>query len=497
MNKEHFSVPNKPFSYKLFIDGEWVHAKKGKTFSRESPAHNTTVGIYEMADAEDTELAIEAAHKALEEGPWSKMSGAERSKILIKVADLIRENAKELALIETLESGKPITQANDEMEWAAGNWDYAATLGRHTKGESYNSLGEDMLAMTVREPIGVVSMITPWNFPLLIVSQKLPLALAVGCTAVIKPSEFTPGTTLKLGELLTKAGVPSGVVNIISGYGDPVGVTMTNHPKVSMVSFTGSTKVGKLIAASAGEKLKKVGLELGGKNPQIIFPDVNLEEVVDAVVFGVYFNMGECCNSGSRILVHDDIADELIQKVKEKSQQVQTGDPLDPEVKVGPIIHSEQKDKICSYMDLATSEGAELVLGGNSDENEAYVYPTIYDKVTPNMTIAKEEVFGPVLSIIRFSTLEEAIAIANDTLYGLSASIWTKDIDRAMVFSRKVKAGTVWVNTFMSGYAELPFGGYKESGLGREMGAYAIDEFTELKTIQVHIGEKTNWWLNK
>lgn len=490
-----YSIPKKPYKYQLFINGEWVDAKSGKTFNRNSPAHNIEIGVYAMADADDTRRAIESAHNAFEDGPWPKMNGSERAKVLLKAAELIRKNAKELALIETLESGKPISQALDEMEWAAGNWDYAATLARHTRGESYNSLGEDMLAIVLREPIGVVSMITPWNFPLLIISQKLPLALAVGCTAVIKPSEFTSGTTLRLGGILSEAGIPAGVVNILSGYGDPVGITMTNHPKIAMVSFTGSTEVGKLIASTAGAKLKKVELELGGKNPQIIFPDVNLEEVVDAVVFGVYFNMGECCNSGSRILVHEDIADELVAKIRERSKQVKTGDPLDPTVKIGAIINKVQKEKICGFMEYAVSEGAELLLGGNADENENYVYPTIFDKVTPDMQIAKEEIFGPVLSVIRFKTLEQAINIANDTLYGLSASIWTKDIDRAMTFTRKVKAGTVWINTFMNGYAELPFGGYKESGLGREMGTAAIDEFTELKTVQIHIGPKTDWWL--
>jgi acyl-CoA reductase-like NAD-dependent aldehyde dehydrogenase len=424
------------------------------------------------------------------------MSGAERAAIILKAASLIRKNAEELAFIETLESGKPISQAKDEMEWAACNWDYAATLARHTKGESFNSLGEDMLAIVVKEPIGVVSMITPWNFPLLIISQKLPLALAVGCTAVVKPSEFTSGTTLKLGGILKEAGLPDGVVNILSGYGDPVGIAMTNHPMVDMISFTGSTSVGKRIAAAAGQKLKKVELELGGKNPQIIFPDVDLTEVVDSVVFGVYFNMGECCNSGSRILVHEDIADELIKKVIEKSKQVKVGDPLDPQVKVGAIINQQQMEKISGYFEQAATQGAKLVLGGKATEHGNYILPTIYDEVKPEMSIAKEEIFGPVLSVIRFKTLDEAIRIANDTLYGLSASVWTKDIDKAMTISRKVKAGTIWINTFMNGYAELPFGGYKESGLGREMGAAAIDEFTEMKTIQIHIGPKTGWWIS-
>ncbi len=490
------SLPLKPFQYQNLIDGKSQNAADGKTFERYSPAHEVLVGIYPKSGEADAILAIEAARKAFDEGIWPRMSGAERAAIILKAASLIRKNAEELAFIETLESGKPISQAKDEMEWAAGNWDYAATLARHTKGESFNSLGEDMLAIVVKEPIGVVSMITPWNFPLLIISQKLPLALAVGCTAVVKPSEFTSGTTLKLGGILKEAGLPDGVVNILSGYGDPVGIAMTNHPMVDMISFTGSTLVGKSIAAAAGQKLKKVELELGGKNPQIIFPDVDLAEVVDSVVFGVYFNMGECCNSGSRILVHEDIADELIKKVIEKSKQVKVGDPLDPQVKVGAIINQQQMEKISGYFEQAATQGAKLVLGGKATDYGNYILPTIYDEVKPEMSIAKEEIFGPVLSVIRFKTLDEAIRIANDTLYGLSASVWTKDIDKAMTISRKVKAGTIWINTFMNGYAELPFGGYKESGLGREMGTAAIDEFTEMKTIQIHIGPKTGWWIS-
>lgn len=488
-------IPDKPFKYQLFINGNYTEAIGKKRFERFSPAHNVLVGTYAEAAEADVDLAVEAAQSALK-GPWSSMSGAGRAEIILKTAQLIRENAEELALIETLESGKPISQANDEMEWAAGNWDYAATLSRHTKGESYNSLGDDMLALTVREPVGVVSMITPWNFPLLIISQKLPLALAVGCTAVIKPSEFTSGTTLRLGSLLKEAGLPDGVVNILSGYGNPVGEAMTGHPKIDMVSFTGSSAVGKLIASRAGANLKKVELELGGKNPQIIFPDADLEAALDAVVFGVYFNMGECCNSGSRILIHKSIADDFVKQIVEVSRTVKVGDPLDPDVKVGAIINDKQTDKIYNYFDSAKEEGASVQLGGEKSDSEKgrFIQPTIFGDVTVDMKIAKEEIFGPVLSVLTFETEEEAIEIANSTNFGLSASVWTKDIDRAMKISRSVQAGTIWINTFMNGYAEVPFGGYKESGLGREMGTAAIDEFTEIKTIQVHIGKRTGWW---
>lgn len=495
---EKYTLPEKPLLYKILIEGNWTDSESGQTYTRDSPGHGVTVGQYPRSTKEDTIQAIQAAHRAFKEETWTMISGGERAGIISKVAALIREQANKLAWIETLESGKPISQALDEMEWAANLWDYAATLCRHHYGDVNQNLGPDMVAFMYRQPIGVVGMITPWNFPLLIISQKLPFALAAGCTAVVKPSELTPGTTLELGKILLKAGIPPGVVNILSGYGDPVGSALSESMDVDMISFTGSTAVGKKIVAASRHNLKKVSLELGGKNPQIIFPDANLEAVIDAVVFGVYFNMGECCNSGSRVLVHKDIINEFTEKVKEHTRKVKTGDPLDPSVKVGSIINDRQQEKILQYIEIGKAQGASVLAGGGTMDFDhgRFIQPTIFTDVSPDMDIAKEEIFGPVLSIISFKDKNEAIEIANSTIYGLSASVWTNDLNTAMIMSRKIEAGTVWINNFMSGFPEISFGGFKQSGLGRELGRFGIEEFTELKSVLMHIGAHTDTWIH-
>jgi betaine-aldehyde dehydrogenase len=489
-------LPNTHFTYSMWIDGQAVPAKTAQTFSRESPAHGVKVGEYPLAGSDDVDAAVAAARRAFDIGSWPHTPGAERAKALLRAAELIRANKDEFALIETLESGKPIKQARDEMEWSAALWDYAAALCRHLHGDSYNTLGTQVLGLTIREPIGVVGMITPWNFPLLIISQKLPFALAAGCTCVVKPSELTPGTTLRLGELLAEAGFPAGVVNIISGYGEPAGVRLSEHPDINMISFTGSTEVGKAVVGSSKSNLKKVELELGGKNPHIVFADADLEAALDAVVFGVCFNMGECCNSGSRLLVQRSIADHLINQVIETAKKIPVGDPLDEQTKIGAIIDENQFEKILGYIESGSRDGARLRLGGKAlnRENGRFVETTIFDGVQPEMAIAKEEIFGPVLSILTFDTTEEAIRIANNTIYGLSAGVWTRDIDTAFTVSRGIRAGTIWINTFMDGYPELCFGGFNQSGLGRELGRFSIEEFTELKTVQVHLGPRTGWW---
>jgi betaine-aldehyde dehydrogenase len=493
MNK----LPPKPFQYQLWINGKGETSGSGKTFDRRSPAHDAVVGVYPLAGNEETDLAVTAARRAFDEGPWPRRPGAERASCLTKLASLIRTHAEELALIETLESGKPITQARNEMEWAAGIWDYAAASCRNLAGDTYNSLGEQMLGLVVREPIGVVGMITPWNFPLLIISQKLPFALGAGCTCVVKPSELTPGTTLRLGPLLAEAGVPEGVVNIVSGYGDPVGIRLSSHPDVDMMSFTGSTEVGKSVVAASRSNLKKVGLELGGKNPQIIFADADLEAALDAAVFGICFNMGECCNSGSRLLVERSIYNDFVERLVNLIREVRVGDPLDEETQIGAIVNEEQLGKILHYIADGQKSGATLRVGGQQLKGipGRFVAPTIFSEVRPEMPIAREEIFGPVLSVLPFDHAAEAIAIANSTPYGLSGAVWTRDLDRAFAVSRGIRAGTIWINTFMEGPAELPFGGYKESGLGRELGRSAIEEFTDLKTIQVHFGPRTGWWV--
>lgn len=483
-----------PFQGKLLIAGGWKESASGASFERTSPAHGKVVAVYSEAARADAESAIAAARKAFDEGPWPHMKGAERANLLLKVADLILERKRALATMETLETGKPLAQALGEIEGSADLWRYAATLARNLHGDSYNNLGEDTLGLVLREPVGVVGIVTPWNFPFLIVSQKLPFALAAGCTAVVKPSEFTSATTLMLGQILIDSGLPPGVVNILVGLGNVVGEALVTHGDVDMLSFTGSTAVGKAIAAKSAATLKKVSLELGGKNPQIVFSDCDLDAAIAAIVHGVFFNAGQCCNSGSRVLVQEDIAEKLVAAVVERSKLVRVGDPLMEEVEVGAITTERQLESILAHLRLAVDQGAKVVLGGSRLPGPGmFVEPTVVTGVTSAMAIAREEVFGPVLVVIPFKTPEEAAALANSTPYGLSAAVWSNNVTTCLAMARKIKAGTVWVNTFLEGYPELPFGGYRESGLGRELGRSAAEDYTETKTLCVHLGQGAGW----
>lgn len=488
-----------PKAYKLLIDGKFVAARDGRTMERRSPGHGFVVSSYAQAGSADVEAAVQAAHRAFETGPWPRMKGAERSALLLKTADLIEQRLEDIARLDALESGKPLAQARGEIAGAVDIWRYAAALARTLHGESYANLGDTMLGVVAREPIGVVSIITPWNFPFLIVSQKLPFALAAGCTAVVKPSEMTSASTLVLGELLMQAGLPAGVVNIVAGLGADVGAPMVSHPLVEMISFTGSTRVGKLTMATGAETLKKVSMELGGKNGQIVFPDADLEAAADAAVFGGFFNAGECCNAGSRLIVHQDIASDFLAEVKKLVAKVPVGDPLAENTKVGAMISRDHLSKVLSFVDGASGHGAEIASGGGALASDAgdYLSPTIVAGVTTDMPIAREEVFGPVLSVLTFDSVAEALRIANDTPYGLSAGVWSADIDTCMTIARGARAGTVWVNTFMDGNPELPFGGYKQSGIGRELGKRAVEDYTEEKTIQFHRGPRTGWWVDR
>ncbi len=491
-------LPKAPFEGRHLIDGIWQGSADGATFDRISPSHGVVVSRSARGGTAETEAAIAAARRAFDDGKWSRATGKERSTLLLKVADLIEANVERMALLETLESGKPISQARGEVAGAADLWRYAAALARTLHGDSHNSLGEDMLAVVLKEPIGVVSIITPWNFPFWILSQKLPFALAAGCTCVIKPSEMTPSTTVMLGESLIEAGLPAGVVNIVLGFGQPVGALMAEHPHVDMVSFTGSTAVGKAISAAASKTLKKVALELGGKNPQVVFPDADLDSAADAITFGVYFNAGECCNSGSRIIVHEDIAETLVEKVVALSRKVAFGDPLNPDTQVGAIISEAHQQKIAAYVRDAVASGAKLALGGEAVRHPGlpgdFFAPTVVAHVRPDMPIAREEVFGPVLAVLTFKTLEEAVALVNDASYGLSAGVWSENVHTCLAFARSAEAGTVWTNTWMDGFPEVAFGGFKQSGQGRENGRYGLDEFLEIKSVVMRIGKtRPNW----
>lgn len=483
--------------FKMLINGEWVAALEGGVLERAAPSHGVTVSRYPEGTKADAERAIAAARQSFDAGGWVNKTGAERSNILLKAADLIESRAEELSLLDAIEAGKPISQVRGEIAGAVDIWRYAAALARDLHGESYNTLGDGTLGVVLREAIGVVSMITPWNFPFLIVSQKLPFALAAGCSCVVKPSELTSGSTLVLGEILIEAGIPAGVVNIITGTGADAGALLSTHADVDMVSFTGSTGVGRLIMANAAQGLKKVSLELGGKNPQIVFPDADLDAFIDAAVFGAYFNAGECCNAGSRLILHKDIADDVVSRIAALSKKVKLGDPLDPQTQVGAIISPQHLQKISTYISGASQAGATVVSGGGIVDFGAghFMELTLLSDVTADMAVAREEVFGPVLSVLTFETAEEAIHIANSIDYGLSASVWSRDFDTCLTVGRKVRAGTIWMNTFMDGAPELPFGGYRQSGQGRELGRHAVEDFTETKTLNMHIGSRKTLWV--
>lgn len=486
------------FRGRHLIDGKWVEGER--SFERVSPSHGHVVSASAHGTESDARAAIEAARRAFDSGTWSRAASKTRAEVLLRVADRIEADVERLALQETLESGKPISQSRGEVSGAADLWRYAAALARTSHGDSHNGLGADMLGMVLKEPIGVVSIITPWNFPFWILSQKLPFALAAGCTVVVKPSEMTPSTTVMLGEMLQEAGLPDGVCNIVLGHGEPVGSLMSSHPAVDMVTFTGSTHVGKIVTRAASDTLKRVALELGGKNPQTVFADADLEGAADAVAFGSYFNVGQCCNASSRALVHASVAEDFVARVVELSRKVVFGDPLDPATQVGAIVTPEHNAKINAHVSAAANAGATVALGGAplvvDGLGDQFFQPTILTDVRPDMPIAREEVFGPVLSVLTFETLDEAVALTNDSEYGLSAGVWSDDVHTCLDYARRARAGTVWTNTWMDGYPELAFGGFKQSGQGREIGSYGFEEFQEVKSVVMRVGRTRKNWVS-
>lgn len=482
-----------------FIGGDWVDGSTGETLDRLSPAHGLLVSRSALGGEAEAVAAIAAARAAFDDGRWSNLPGRDRARVLLRVADLIEAQVGAMALIETLETGKPITQARGEVAGAADLWRYAAALARTVQGDSHDTLGKDILAVVLKEPIGVVSIITPWNFPFWILSQKLPFALAAGCTCVVKPSEMTPSTTVMMAAILAEAGLPAGVVNIVLGLGDPVGATLARHRDVDMVTFTGSTAVGRLIARTASDTLKKVALELGGKNPQVVFADADLDAAADAVAFGVHFNAGQCCNSGSRVLVAESIAEAFTARVLALSGRVAFGDPLDPATQVGAIVTPEHAAKIDGDVARARAAGATVLMGGGPlavpGLGDQFYQPTIIAGVTPDMAISRDEVFGPVLAVTTFRTFEEAVALVNGADYGLSAGVWSENVHTCLAFARAARAGTVWSNTWMDGFPEVTFGGMRQSGQGREIGRYGFEEFLEVKSLVIRVGRTRTPWV--
>lgn len=485
-----------PTRYQNYIGGKFVDADGRGVISRESPAHGQVVSHYPASTRTDADAAIAAARESFDAGDWAFAYGGERARVLREVARLIRQNTDELAMVETLETSKPLDAARGEVMFAADLWNYAAGAAQMLSGDSHNTLGQSMLGLVLREPIGVVGIITPWNFPLLILSERLPFALAVGCSVVAKPSEFTSGTALILGRYLKEAGLPDGVCNIVAGTGDPVGQAILDSDDVDMVAFTGSTRVGRsAIAASAGN-IKKLSLELGGKSPSVVFADCDLDAAVDGVIKAATINMGECCISGSRLLVEASIAEEFQNRIADRLKKLRMGDPLDPASRIGAIINQAQFDRIDELVRGGVRDGARVVCGGDPENHTGLYYPpTVLADVTPGMSVAREEIFGPVLSVMSFETLEEAIRLANDSEYGLAAYVWTNDLSTALECSRRIRAGRVWVNSALEGFPELPLGGFGQSGNGRETGRYGVEEYTELKSIHLQVGRQPERWV--
>ncbi|MCY4151630.1 MAG: aldehyde dehydrogenase family protein [Aestuariivita sp.] len=494
--QKRLEPPTSPKEFGFFVDGNSVPAGSREIFERYSPAHELPVSRIPKCTKADVDSAVSSARQAFEDRRWSGLSGHDRSAVLLKTADLIRQNQDEIALWETLENGKPISQARAEVGGCVGMFEYASGLARILHGDSFNNLGDNIFGLVTREPVGVVGLITPWNFPFLILCERVPYILASGCTLVVKPSEMTSVTTLLLAKILCEAGLPDGVINVVTGSGRTVGQAMTEHLDIDMLSFTGSTEVGRSCVEAAGRSnFKKLGLELGGKNPQIVFADADLEDATDGVAFGAAFNTGQCCVSGSRLIVEKSVAAEFTEMVKAKFTKVSVGDPLDENTQVGAITTAAQTQTILAYITKGQEEGARLICGGTQLDlgKGQYIAPTLFSDVTSDMAIARDEIFGPVLTVQSFETVEEAIAIANDTVYGLAASVWSKNIDKALTVMRRVKAGRFWINTTLSGGPELPLGGFKQSGWGREAGMMGVEEYTQVKSTHLELGKRNLW----
>ncbi len=481
--------------YQMLIDGKSVDAESGETITRESPAYAGLIaGEIPRASLADAERAILAARKAFDEGPWPRWPGAKRARILHKIGDAILAHQEELATIEALEGGKAIAGVRGEMAFSAELWHFAAGHTQGLTGETHNGLGDGTLGLILREPIGVVGIITPWNYPLLIGSERLPWALGAGCTVVLKPSEFTSGSSIRLAELARDCGMPDGVFNVVTGYGDPVGQSFAEHPATDFLSFTGSFRVGQIVGGLAASRIKRVGLELGGKGPQIVYADSDMAAAADTIASSVFGNSGQTCIAGTRMIVETRARDEMLERLTDIARRVPIGDPLDDKVKVGSLIHRPHLEKVEQYVAGGQREGAELLTGGERLGNVGnYFAPTIFSGVTQEMSIAREEIFGPVLTSFTFDKPEEAIRLANDTHYGLSAHVWSRDLDKALSTIRKVRAGRTWINGSGAGTPEMGIGGYKQSGIGRELGKYGFDEYSAFKNVYVTLKPRPGW----
>ena len=473
---------------KLLINNEWVDAVDGATFDTLNPATGEVLAKVAAAGPKDVDLAVKCARRALDHGLWSKMDAADRGRLMFKLADRIEQEAGELALLESLNCGKTITDSRGDMVGVVNTLRYYAGWADKVEGKTVPVRGP-FLSYTLRQPVGVVGQIIPWNFPLLMLAWKWGPALACGNTVVMKPAEQTPLTALRVADLAIQVGFPPGVINILNGYGETTGHAMVVHPGIDKIAFTGHVDTAKIITKNAADTLKRTTFELGGKSPNVIFADCDLDQAVEGAFHAIYFHCGQCCTAGSRLFVEEKIHKEFVERLAAKAKTRKVGDPMDEGTEQGPQVSQEQLDKILGYIEMGQKQGARLVVGGQRVGSKGYfVSPTIFDGVKDDMTIAKDEIFGPVVSVLPFKSMDEVIERANNTSYGLAAAVFTKNIDKAHLFAKAVKAGTVWVNCYHIVDTTTPFGGFKMSGQGRENGEAALDHYTETKTVTVKLG---------